>query len=140
MYRVYVTVLHPVGLFSAVGQHSSAFHAQRQVYRSRDFLARRGLLLDFLADRFDGGITLKIKVSQSLVLAQQAQQQMFGFDIRTSELARFVVREENHSARFFGVTLKHGLLNRLGLQFNPHLLDWPLRNRRGRPLRLSTIG
>jgi hypothetical protein len=62
---------------------------------------------DLLADGFDRRVRAQEAVGQRLVLAQQAQQQMLGFDIRTAELAGFVPGEKDDPAGLFGITFKH---------------------------------
>src|SRR5450631_777185 len=42
-----------------------------------------------------------------VVLAQQAQQQVLGFDVRRAELAGLIARKEDHAPRLFGIALEH---------------------------------
>src|SRR5579872_3273383 len=63
--------------------------------------------LDLLADGIDGGVRAQKAIRQRLILSQQTQQQVFGFDIRASELARLVTREKDDPACFLGITFKH---------------------------------
>jgi hypothetical protein len=48
-------------------------------------------------------------VGKGFVLAQEAQQEVFGLDIRRAELARFIARKEYDSTGFLGVSLEHGI-------------------------------
>ena len=50
--------------------------AERQIDRGRDLLADGSVALDLLPDRFDRGMGTQKTVRQSLVLAQQAEQQV----------------------------------------------------------------
>ena len=104
-----VLVVQPLGFFRAIGQHALALVAQRQVDGSGNLLADRGVAFNLLADGFDGGVRAQEPVGQRFVFAQQAEQQMFGFDIRTAELAGLVPREEDDPPRFFRITFKHWL-------------------------------
>ena len=102
-----VLVVQPLGFFGAIGQHALAFVAERQIDGSGNLFANGGVPFDLLADGFDGGVRPQEPVGQCFVFAQQAQEQMLGFDVRTAELAGLVPREEDHPPRFFRVTLKH---------------------------------
>ena len=62
---------------------------------------------DLFPDRFHGGVRPQEAVRQRLVLAQQPQQQMLGFDVRAAELAGFISREKDYPPRLFRVSLKH---------------------------------
>jgi hypothetical protein len=46
-------------------------------------------------------------VGQSLVFAQQAQQQVLGLDIRRAKLAGLVPREEDHATRLLCIAFEH---------------------------------
>ena len=43
-----------------------------------------------------------------LVLPKQSQQEVLGFNQRTSKLRGFVAAEEDHAPRFLGISFKHG--------------------------------
>src|SRR5262249_11206113 len=60
-------------------------------------------------------------ISQRFVFAQQAKQQVFRLDERTSELTGFVPREEDYSSRLLGITFKH-ILYRPLVPMNRYLL------------------
>jgi hypothetical protein len=62
---------------------------------------------DLFADGFDRGMRAQKTVGESFVLAQQSEQQVFGFDVRATELAGLVPGEENHSSRLLRVSLEH---------------------------------
>ena len=102
-----VLVVQPLGFFRAVRQHALAFVAERQIDRSGNLLPNGGVALDLLADGFHGRVRPEKTVGQRLVFPQQAQQQMFGFDIRTAELAGFVAGEEDHPPGLLRITFKH---------------------------------
>jgi hypothetical protein len=46
-------------------------------------------------------------IRQRFVLAKQAEEEMFGLNVRAAKLAGFIPREEDHSARLLRVSLKH---------------------------------
>src|SRR5215813_13453358 len=46
-------------------------------------------------------------VGQGLVFAQQAQEQVFGLNVRRSELAGFIARKKDYAPRLFCVPLEH---------------------------------
>src|SRR5262249_61812019 len=66
-----------------------------------------GVSCNLLADRLHRRMGTQKAVGQSLVLTQQAQEQVFGFNIRRAELARFIPRKEDHASRFFCVPFEH---------------------------------
>ena len=102
-----VLVVQALGFFRAIGQHALAFVAERQIDRGGNLLANGGVSFDLLADGFHRGVRTQETVRQRLVFAQQAEQQVFGFDVGTAELAGFIPREEDHPPRFLRITLKH---------------------------------
>ena len=102
-----VLVVQPLRFFGAVGQHALALMAQGQIHRRGNLFADGGVAFDLLADGFHGGVRAQKTVGQRLVLPQQAQQQVLGFDIRAAELAGLVSREENDPSRFLGIPFKH---------------------------------
>src|SRR5271165_3948020 len=102
-----VPVMEPISFVSCIRQNALAFQAER--HRGLSELDGRGRFFRLFAD--GGGIKLRQDVEDPLALAQETQQQVFGLDFRRAELAGFVAREENHSARFLRVSLKHRLLH-----------------------------
>src|SRR5438093_862606 len=84
----YVLVAQPLGLFSAVSQYSLAFVAERQIDGRRYLFANRRVPLDLFPDRIDRGVRTQEPVRQLLVFPQQPQQQVLGFDVWASKLAR----------------------------------------------------
>ena len=102
-----VLVIQALGFLGAIRQHALAFVAEGQIHRSGNLLANGGVAFDLLANGFHGRVRPQETVGQRLVLPQQAQQQMFGLDIRAAELAGLVAREKDHPPRLLRVTLKH---------------------------------
>ena len=102
-----VLVGEPLGLFRRVGEHALALVAQRQVHRGGDLLADRRMRLDLLADRIDRRVRTQESVGERLVLADQAEEEMLGFNVRTAELAGLVACEEYNPASFLGIAFKH---------------------------------
>jgi hypothetical protein len=54
-----------------------------------------------------GRMRAKEPVRQRLVLAQQPEQQVFGLDIRTAELAGLIAAKKDGSPGLFSVPLEH---------------------------------
>jgi hypothetical protein len=89
-------------------QSLPAFHRQRYLYRSRESLPPRDVLLDLRTN-----VSISKKHSQErLVFVRQAKQKVFCLDERTSVPARLVASEEDDTPRFFCVTLEHDLLRK----------------------------
>ena len=102
-----VLVIQPLGLLGAIGEHALALVAQRQVDGSRNFLSQCRVRFNLLADGFHRRARAEEAVGQSLIFAQQPQQQVLGLDARAAELAGFVAGEKDHPAGLFGITFKH---------------------------------
>ena len=121
-----VLVVQPLGFLGAIGEHALAFVAQRQVDGGGYFLAQRGMRFDLLANRFNGRAGSQEAVGQRLIFPQQPQQQVFGFDARTAELAGFIAGEKDHPAGLFGIAFKHNSCPDYRLR--PYrLLPWRLK-------------
>ena len=125
-----VLVVQALGFFGAIGQHALALVAQRQIHRSRNLFADGGVDFDLLANGFDGGVRAQEPVRQRFVLAQQSQQQVLGFDVRTAELAGLIPREEDHSPGLLRIPFKHSSYRLLPLQC-PGALLRPASRRSG---------
>src|SRR5260370_42280178 len=82
-------------------------------------------------------------VRQRFVRAQQAEQEMFGLDVGTSELAGFVPREEDHSTRLLRISLKHKKWPPITLKDTPGRLqvaNWVVLPVPGHPFPDSVLG
>ena len=112
-----VLVVQALGFLGAIRQHALALVAERQIDRGRNLLADGGVAFDLLADGFDGRVRPQKAVGQRLVFAQQAEQQVLGFDIRAAELAGLVTREEDDPPGFFRITFKHNFVPLCTLYF-----------------------
>src|SRR5215472_4295859 len=102
-----VPVAQPFCLFSGISEDALAFVAQRKIDRRGNFLPDGSVPFNLLADGFDRSMRAQKTVGQSLVFAQQPQQQMLRLNVRRTELAGLVPREENYTPRLFCVPLKH---------------------------------
>src|ERR1022692_751115 len=102
-----VLVIEALGLFGAIGQDALAFVAQRQIHGGGNLFANGGMAFDLLANGFDGRVRPQEAVGKGLVLAQQAQEQMLGFNIRTAELAGLIAGEKDHPPGLLRITFKH---------------------------------
>jgi hypothetical protein len=107
MLRADVLVAQPLGFLGTVRQHALALVAERQVHAGGNLLADGSVSFDLLSNGFYGSMGPQEPVRQCFVLAQQAEEQVFGFDVGTAELAGFITREKDDSARLFRITLKH---------------------------------
>jgi hypothetical protein len=65
----YVTVRQPLRLFSGISQNALGFVAQRQIDRSGNLFAKRGVALNLFPDGFDRCVRAQEAVGQSLVFA-----------------------------------------------------------------------
>src|SRR5690348_115993 len=64
-------------------------------------------------------------IRQCFVFAQQAQQKVFGLDVRRAELAGFVTSKKDYSPRLFCVAFKHVPPCERPLFLPPSLLNGP---------------
>jgi hypothetical protein len=94
-------------LFRCVSQHPLALIAQRQIHGGGDFFPPHRHVFNLLADRLHWRLAVQKLVRGRLVLAQQAQQQVFRLDIRAAELAGFIPGKKNNAAGVFCISLKH---------------------------------
>src|SRR5882724_10088764 len=99
-----------LGFFRSVGENALALVAQREIDRSRDLFADRGVTFDLLANRFDRGMRAQEAIGQGLVFAQKSQKQMLSLDVRRPELAGFVAREKDDAPGFLRIAFKHNAL------------------------------
>ncbi len=79
--------------------------AQGQIHGCSALHGLRHTLFDPFANLFRRSRWQSIAVR--LVIAQQAQQQMLGFDIGGTKHAGLVAGEEDGAARLFGIAFKH---------------------------------
>src|ERR1035438_6255123 len=107
MLRPDVLVAQSFGLFRRIGQHPLALVGEWQVHACRNLFADGGVRFNLLADRLHRGVRAQEAVGQRLVLAQQAQQQVLGLDVRRAELAGLVPRKEDHAPRLFRIAFEH---------------------------------
>src|SRR6266545_1986976 len=103
-----VRVHHGLRLVRGVGQDLLGFLRERQLGRRRNALDEDAVSLDFAADL----LRLDVEAGEDLLddvlpLAEDAEQQVLGLDHLGAELGGLVAREEESSARFLVVLLKH---------------------------------
>ena len=111
-----VLVIQALCFFSAIGEYALALMAQRKIHRGGNLLANGGVRFDLLPNGLDGRVRPQEAIGQRLVLSQQPEQQVFRLDVRTTELAGLVSREENHAPGLFGISFKHDSSRLLSLQ------------------------
>src|SRR6266702_1293734 len=102
-----VLVRQAFSFFRGVGEHALTDMAQRQVDRGRGSRTNVAAPLDFFADGFYRGVRMQESIRQRLVLAQEAQQQMFRLDVSATELTGFVAGEEDDTTSCFRISLEH---------------------------------
>jgi len=102
-----VLVIEPFGLFGSIGENAFALVAKREIDAGGDLLADGGVRLNLLANRLDGGVGAEETIRQSLVFAQQSEQQVLSLDIGAAKLAGLIPGEEDNSAGLFSVAFKH---------------------------------
>src|SRR5256885_15104226 len=103
-------------LFRRHVKNAFAFRAQRHFDRRRNALANRDARFDLFANRLNRALLPQKTVRQRLVLAHQAEQQMFRLNIRTAVLTRFVACKKYDAPRFFCIAFEH---------VNSFLPRWP---------------
>src|SRR5579859_893250 len=107
MFGPNVFVGQAFGLFGGIGQYPLAFLAEREFDGSRHLFPNGDVAFHLLSNRFNGSVRTQETVGQGLIFAQQAEQQVLGFDIRASELAGLISGEEDDTPGFFSVSLEH---------------------------------
>src|ERR1039457_194995 len=107
MLRADVLMAQAFGFLRPVCQDALAFVAERQGHAGGKLLADGGGSFNLLSNGLHGSMRTQKSVCQRLVLAKQAEEQMFGLDVGTPELTGFIPRKEDHSARLLRVSLKH---------------------------------
>ena len=134
MLRPNVLVTEAIGFFCRVGQDALAGGGQREIDRNRVRRTFAEALLDAIAKHSNSDGPLKILGEDCCAFSQQAEEEVLGFDLRRSELARFIAGLEDDASRWFGVALKHGsILSRKRSSF-----DSTRSPRRAAPLRGTT--
>jgi hypothetical protein len=82
-----VVVQQPVGLFGRKLQDALGFGAEGDLDRGRDLLAKHGAPFDFFSDGLQGQMRAgEDPAGEALPLANQAQEEMLGFNGDTAEL------------------------------------------------------
>jgi hypothetical protein len=62
---------------------------------------------NLFTNRFHRSVRPEEAIRKRLVLAQEPQQQVLRFDVRRTELAGFVAREEDYAPRFLRIAFEH---------------------------------
>ena len=91
----------------AVSHGSPGFVTQRDVDGSGDFRVFITVVRDSGAKSFDPGVRTEQMVCQRLILAEQAEEEMFRFGSGAAELAGLIAGEEDSSPCRFAETLEH---------------------------------
>src|SRR5882757_4127258 len=65
------------------------------------------MTLDLLTDRFHRCMRAQETVRQGLIFSQQSEQQVFGLDVRRTELAGLVPRKKDDAPGFLRITFEH---------------------------------
>ena len=103
-----VVVQQPVRFFGGELQDPFGLGAERNLHRGRDFLAENRSAFDVLADVLEGEVRAREDpAGQALTLADEAQQEVLGFNRDAAELTRLVASEEEDASGPFGVPFEH---------------------------------
>ena len=124
MFGTDVLVPEALRLFGGEIQDALGFLAERHFHGRGDALANRDALFDLFADGLDRAVGTQKAIGQSLILAHQAKQQMFRFDVRGSVLAGLVPRKKYDAACLLCVAFKHGS-TRFSLSTKTRALVYP---------------
>ena len=108
MFGADVLVAETLGFFRGESQDAFALLAERHFHGGGNTFADGDPRFDFLANRFDRAVRPQEPVRQSLILAQQAEQQVLRLDERTAVLARLVASEKYYASSLLCVAFKHG--------------------------------
>ncbi len=112
-----MTMIQSLRFLVGIGEDALALVRKGQVDRGRDLLANGRARFNFFANAFDRGRIAKEPISQILILTDESQQQMFGFDRCAAELTGLVPSEEDNPTSSFRISFKH--------------IRWPNFNRSG---------
>src|SRR5712692_10473145 len=103
-----VIVQQPVGLFGRKLQDALGFGAERDLDRGRYLLPEYGSTFDFFADVFEREVRARENAArQPFPFANQAEQEVLGFNRNAAQLTGFVAGEEKYSSCPFGVPFEH---------------------------------
>src|SRR3954471_18960439 len=103
-----VVVQQPIGLFGRELQDALGFRAERNLDRGRDFLAKHGPSLDFLPDILERQVRARENAArEALSFANQAKEEVLGFDRNATQLAGFVAGKEEDSSGPLGIPFEH---------------------------------
>jgi len=101
-----VLVVQPRCFFRRIGQNPLALVREREVHSGRDLCSDGSLRFDLPAEELGRGVHMQEAVNHRPFLAQDAQQQVLGLDVRRAELAGLIAREEDRTTRPFRVAFK----------------------------------
>jgi hypothetical protein len=105
-----VIVDEPLRLLGGERQDPLGLRGKRNLDGGRDLIADHDAALDLFANALHRKMGLhKDAARETFALADQAEQQMLGFDRITTQLRGFVTGEEDDSLGPFGVSLEHVL-------------------------------
>src|SRR5215472_10911375 len=107
MFGADVLVPEAFRLFGCHIEDALALRAQRHFDGGGNSLADGDARLNFFPDGLDRTLLAQEAVGQRLVLAHQAEKQVFGLDVRASVLAGFVPGKKNDATRFLCVSFEH---------------------------------
>ena len=109
MFGAYVLMIEAFRFFAGRQQSEPALHAKRHIDVGWYLFTQRHAVPDLLPNRLsvDGrpGETFEL----ALVVANQAEQKVFGFDLSAAELAGLVPCEEDDPPGRLVVDLEHGV-------------------------------
>src|SRR5206468_4484830 len=103
-----VVVQKTVGFFRCKLQNALGFCAEWYLDRGRHLLTKDGAAFDFLADVFEREVGARENAArQTFAFANQAEQEVLGFNGDAAQLTSFIPGEEKDSSCPFGVPFEH---------------------------------
>src|SRR6202000_1641369 len=92
MLRADVFVRQALSFLRRIGEYALALVGKREVDRSGDLFTHCGVLFDLLPDGLYGRVRAEKAVGKRFVLAQQTEQEVFGFNVGRAKLTRLGAR------------------------------------------------
>ncbi len=108
MHIIHVSMPKLFGRVRGESQDLLGFGAKRNLDSCGNAVPMYDLRVYFFSDRFGRAGSSKDAAREALVLSNQTQEQVFGFDRTAAVLTGLISSEEYRSARSFSISFKHG--------------------------------
>jgi len=102
-----MAMIQSLCFFRGVSENPFALIGKRQIDGRRHLLTNSRPSFDLLPNALDRRGIAEKPIGQVLVFADKTQQQVFGLDRGTAELAGLVAGEEYDATRSFRISFKH---------------------------------